>query len=227
MTKGAISLFNWHTGIRRTETCPDKYNLAAYRSFITAFCVQGIAFVIAIAGILWSADATTPSILAAIWIYLLACALSEFFSRDAKVRPFSSKKLPWNDLVAERERGRRNTTYLSSSSDYYYEVARNYKRLVRLLGEGADCEQFLFQFKHGLEVPWSSQLTNESLAFFRRMVSNLDSITSDNGFDAPEKLRSEIKEMTEYLEIGLREGADCVIVFDGQCSGMQIANGFW
>jgi len=216
-----------HRRARRTEGYPLKYNDGAYRSFVFMAIFETILGLLVLVSFYVLETAELAALLTSVWIFAFMIALSEFRANKGTVRPFFSKQIDWSqcfgcdhNIVKTRGHGRIWPSYCPA-------VARNYRHLSKRFGGGADSESFLFQFKHGLVVPWNSELTNRLVKFFEQIRDSSDLLTTENGYDDPNRLRLEVDEILAFLEVAIQKGADCAIVLGGPCSDGFFVNGYF
>ena len=170
-------------------------------------------------------SAVVLAVLASIWIFLASLLIFWRYPPEAGIQPFFTMKIEWQSEPSVCPERQSDQAQPQRSPGFYRAVFRNYMHLARVFGDGSDCEQFLFEYRDGLVIPWSGSLSGSLIQFLSRICDHPELLTPGNGFIDIQELDREVREILHYVQVAWSHGSDSVLVIVDLLNGLEKTNG--
>jgi hypothetical protein len=186
---------------------PESYVELHRRERLGHLKVLGASTLLMIIAYFWVDSPLVLSVLGAVWVLVAITFISSRHPSDASLKLFFPQKM-------------------QGACGSYPAMFRNYRHLEGVFGEDADCDRFLFLYRHGLVVPWGDGSSQGLTRFLGRIADHPELLTAENGFIDIEDLRREARAILHDAGVAQAKGSGFVLVMVSGLNGMEETNGF-
>lgn len=214
-------LESWYISWRGLGFYPRTYRLHTIDVLLLQLRILSFVFLAAIISFILVPTPTVAAIISGLWLFLVAVYIIDSLGNNPGISVFYSKRVGAPSSPAPP----RYEASSFSHNNIYYAIAKNYGRLEAFASPEIDPERFVFRFRHGLVIPWSSSLSTELFHFILCIHSNGDQLTDSNGFDDATNLTLEVESLLSDIRLAHEAGVDFALVIGGPRCCMEEFDG--